>query len=245
MARSQNSFERIFPREGETKRTDSPPSVHELFAMTMRDELSASQFAEALVSLHGIRLTPAAARLLSSVDAGCGRLVFRQFQKALQEDSLEPVAVSGRPNVFVDQAKGIMLDNAGSPTPPALRGDNSRPHTDISREDFVKANQLASKMQALGPFRSNLVVPSNDPSINNPLVPHEEQSDDTGRDTMRTATRMFISGELDRASYEQFLTQQGVLLTSDCDLQKLIVSHERAGDATFTALSRALAVQGH
>eukprot|EP00913_Durusdinium_trenchii_P031065 g29092.t1 len=168
-----------------------------------------------------------AARLLSSVDAGCGRLVFRQFQKALQEDSLEPVAVSGRPNVFVDQAKGIMLDNAGSPTPPALRGDNSRPHTDISREDFVKANQLASKMQALGPFRSNLVVPSNDPSINNPLVPHEEQSDDTGRDTMRTATRMFISGELDRASYEQFLTQQGVLLTSDCDLQKLIVSHER------------------
>ncbi|CAK8985659.1 unnamed protein product [Durusdinium trenchii] len=221
MARSQNSFERIFPREGETKRTDSPPSVHELFAMTMRDELSASQFAEALVSLHGIRLTPAAARLLSSVDAGCGRLVFRQFQKALQEDSLEPVAVSGRPNVFVDQAKGIMLDNAGSPTPPALRGDNSRPHTDISREDFVKANQLASKMQALGPFRSNLVVPSNDPSINNPLVPHEEQSDDTGRDTMRTATRMFISGELDRASYEQFLTQQGVLLKPRSWLAKL------------------------
>ncbi|CAL1144038.1 unnamed protein product [Cladocopium goreaui] len=227
MARSQNSFERVFARDGELKKQGNPPSVHELFSMTMRDELSMSHFAEALHELHGIQLTQAAARLLSSIDAGSGRLSFTQFQRALQEDPQEPAALSGRPNVFNDQAKAIITDNAGSPKPPTLRGDHCRPHTDISGEDFVKAGQLASKMQALGPFQSNLVVPSNDPSINNPLVHRQEPAGDSGRDMMRTASRMFISGELDRAGYEKFLVQNGIMLTSDCDLQKLIVSHER------------------
>jgi len=213
--------------------------------MTMRDELPPSQFAEALQALHGIQLTPGAARLLSSVDAGSGRLTFSQFQRALQEEPQQQ-ATSGRPVVLHDQAQAIITDNAGSPKPPALKGDHCRPHTDISGDEFVKATKAASKLQALGPFQSNLVVPSNDPSINNPLVHHQDESEpgDSGRDMLRLATRMFISGELDRASYEQFLIQQGILLTSDCDLQRLIVSHERAGDATFKALSRALAAQG-
>eukprot|EP00434_Breviolum_minutum_P022900 symbB.v1.2.020204.t1/scaffold1689.1/size105734/2 len=61
MARSNNSFERVFARDAESKRQGKPPSVHELFSMTMRDELPTSQFAEALQALHGIQLTPGAA----------------------------------------------------------------------------------------------------------------------------------------------------------------------------------------
>ncbi|CAJ1420202.1 unnamed protein product [Effrenium voratum] len=228
MARSRNSFERIFARDDKPQPTEGQASLHELFSMAMREQLPLPQLAEALEALHGIRLTPSAARLLSSVDAGSGRLSFSQFQRALQEDSGDPGAGAGRPNVFTDQAKSIIADNAGAPKPPAPRGDHCRAHTDISEEDFVKAGQMASKVQAQGPFRGNVVVPTNEVSRGNPLVRQDFPGEAEGsRDMTRTATRMFISGELDRAGYEKFLTQMGVRLTADCELQRLILSHER------------------
>ncbi|CAE7843393.1 CAMK2A [Symbiodinium microadriaticum] len=236
MSRGHSSFERVFPRSGTESAPVQPsgdaPSVHELFAMALREELPLPELAEALSRLHGIRMTVAAARLLSSVDAGSGRLSFSQFQRALQEDSA-PLAEAGVPNVFVDQAKAIIADNCGSPLPPEdRRGDHNRPRTDISNEDFVKAGIFASRVQAQGPFRGSVLVPTNDASAANPLaqrVPAESADDELAG--------MYIGGELDRSGYEQYLSQIGLGL--DLEVQKLIATHERAG-VSFSALCRAV-----
>eukprot|EP00439_Symbiodinium_sp_Y106_P005648 s6015_g1.t1 len=65
MSRGHSSFERVFPRSGTESAPVHPsgdaPSVHELFAMALREELPLPQLAEALRRLHGIRMTVAAA----------------------------------------------------------------------------------------------------------------------------------------------------------------------------------------
>eukprot|EP00440_Ansanella_granifera_P006995 gb/GFBE01007578.1/.p1 GENE.gb/GFBE01007578.1/~~gb/GFBE01007578.1/.p1 ORF type:complete len:271 (+),score=45.28 gb/GFBE01007578.1/:1-813(+) len=263
MARKGNSsFDRIFARQPGSEKRDpgEPPSVHELFSMAMRDELPLPQFVEALVELHCVRLTPAAARLLSSVDAASGRLSFSQFQKALQEDpfSAKSAGEAGLPNVLKDQAHAIIADNCGTPLPPECRkGEVGRQASDISNEAFVKAGQHISKVQARGAFSGNVVRPTNQVSAGNPLANREDPSsasrpggsvdlneDPYGlRDMTRTATRMFVSGELDRAGFEKFLARLGVVPTPETDLFKLIASHERAGDGTFQSLTRAVTAE--
>eukprot|EP00931_Biecheleriopsis_adriatica_P000925 TRINITY_DN101089_c0_g1_i1.p1 TRINITY_DN101089_c0_g1~~TRINITY_DN101089_c0_g1_i1.p1 ORF type:complete len:291 (-),score=57.75 TRINITY_DN101089_c0_g1_i1:99-905(-) len=258
MARKANrsSFDRVFARQPGSDKRDpgEPPSVHELFAMAMRDELPLPQFVEALVELHGVRLTPGAARLLSSVDAASGRLSFSQFQKALQEGASmgQPQIQAGLPNVFQDQAHAIIADNCGQAVPPESRkGELGRLATDISKDPFVKAGQRIEKVQARGPFSGNVVLQTNNTSAGNPLANREEAQiaeapggdaeDPYGmRDMTRTATRMFVSGELDRAGYEKFLARIGLVPGPETDLFKLIASHERAGDGSFATLSRAV-----
>mmetsp|Transcript_14852 Transcript_14852/g.27847 ORF Transcript_14852/g.27847 Transcript_14852/m.27847 type:complete len:259 (+) Transcript_14852:50-826(+) len=247
MAHSRNSFDRVFPRHVEkTEKTQQGevPSVHELFTMAMREELPIPHFAEALRHLHDIHLTGTAARLLASVDAGSGRLPFSQFQRALQEDTASR-AEAGRPNVFADQAKAIIADNAGSPLPQDKRGDHSRPRTDISNDDFVKAGLYASKVQAQGPFSGSAVLPTNDASAGNPLAqrtarhPVCDDEASSAREMTQTATRMFVGGELDRSGYEQYLTRMGIVLAPESELQRLIINHDRAG-ASFASLCRAV-----
>ncbi|OLP93640.1 hypothetical protein AK812_SmicGene24449 [Symbiodinium microadriaticum] len=66
MSRGHSSFERVFPRSGTESAPVQPsgdaPSVHELFAMALREELPLPELAEALSRLHGIRMTVAAIR---------------------------------------------------------------------------------------------------------------------------------------------------------------------------------------
>ena len=57
---------------------------------------------------------------------------------------------------------------------------------------------------------------------------------------MQTATRMFVSGELDRREYESFLSKSGVQLSDESEVRKLIVRHEKVGDGKFHSLSQAL-----
>lgn len=67
---------------------------------------------------------------------------------------------------------------------------------------------------------------------------HSESEDP--REAVQTATRMFVSGDLDRREYEGFLLKSGVQLHGESEVQKLIVSHEKVGDGKFLSLSRAL-----
>jgi len=255
-----SSFDRILGRQpGSAGRDEGqPPSMHELFTMAMSDQLPLPQFAEALMEFHGVRLTPAAAKLLSSVDAGSGRLSFSQFQKALQDQGHGRGPQAGLPVHFQDQAQAIIEDNSGMPQAPIAReaGALGKPHTDISNDAFVKASQQISKVQARGAFSGNVVRPTNEASPGNPFtslgdatyadLPEnvDMKEDPYGvRDMSRTATRMFVSGEINRQGYEKFLTRLGLVPAPESDLRKLIISHERTGDGSFAALSRALTTE--
>jgi len=257
MSRGGSSFDRILGRQpgsNSVRQEGEPPSVHELFAMTMRDELPLPQFMQALVQLHNVRVTPAAARLLSSVDASSGRLSFAQFQKALQDDP-DNSREAGRPVQIQDQAHAIISDNSGSALAPEPRGSAGKQMTDISKDDFVKAGQRIGKIQARGPFTGGIVRNSNETSNGNPLAARDETGyasmpgDDAGEDAYgvremsATATRMFVSGEMGREDYEKFLARLGIVPGPESDLVKLIVSHDRAGDGSFTALSRAVTAE--
>uniref|UniRef100_A0A7S1MF69 Uncharacterized protein n=1 Tax=Alexandrium catenella TaxID=2925 RepID=A0A7S1MF69_ALECA len=240
------SFNRIFGGEDGGAGGDKP-SVHELFAAAMRDEMSLPHFAQALVSMHGVRMTPSAARLLSSVDAASGRLSFAQFQKALTEDIGDDPGQAGRPNVFQDQAKAIIEDNLGAPSAPSTAVPVKH-STDISADSFVRQRHRVEQFQAQGPFSANPVRKTNTASAGNPLAagPAEEQSRGEPEDTYgyramaNTATRMFVAGELDRPGYEKFLRRFGVQLTPECELQRLVIRQASTGDCKFTDLSRAL-----
>jgi hypothetical protein len=249
MARGQvNSFDRIFSRpvksDGEN---GSPPSVHELFSAAMRDEMTLRDFAEALASCHGIRLTSAAVRLLTSVDATSGRLSFSQFQRALQEpDTLQVGA--GLPLNISDQASAIISDNSGVPMPRAAPSQLSanRPATDISADPFIKQQVALERAAAKGPFPGNPVVQTNQASVGNPLVEQRQpqarhEEDMYGGDEMaNTATRMFVGGDISRIEYESFLTKCGVQMGPESELRRLITAHEKVGNGNFMQFKRAL-----
>eukprot|EP00933_Yihiella_yeosuensis_P074056 TRINITY_DN82891_c0_g1_i1.p1 TRINITY_DN82891_c0_g1~~TRINITY_DN82891_c0_g1_i1.p1 ORF type:complete len:287 (+),score=58.04 TRINITY_DN82891_c0_g1_i1:48-863(+) len=258
MARTEkSSFDRVFARQpGKVGREDGePPAVSELFSMAMRDQLPLPQFAEALLHLHGVRITPAAGRLLSSIEASQGTLPFSKFQKALNED---PSAVAGLEaglsNLYVDKASAIIEDNSGEKNPPQVRGrgEMGKHNTDISADSFVKAQHRISKTQARGPFSGGIVMPTNDCSRGNPLAFRDESpprgapaggsaEDPYGvRDMVATATRMFVGGELDQQGYEKFLDRFGIKPNAESELRKLIDSHARANDGKFVPLLRAV-----
>lgn len=243
----QSSFERVFPRQqaGVGRDEGEAPAISELFAMAMRDQLSLPEFAEALSTFHGVRLTQAAARLMSSVAAANGTLPFHQFQKALHED--DPYEVpAGRANAFTDQARAIIEDNLGQPQAPQAQ-QPGRLHTDISADPFIQAKHILSKVQANGPFSGGIVRTTNKPSAGNPLASRgsedrkESLEDPYGvTEMVRTATRMFVSGELDRRGYEKFLERFNLRPSPETELFKLIVSHDQVGDASFNTLLRAV-----
>uniref|UniRef100_A0A7R9ZYN8 EF-hand domain-containing protein n=1 Tax=Pyrodinium bahamense TaxID=73915 RepID=A0A7R9ZYN8_9DINO len=237
------SFSRIFGGGTDGSAGDQrPPSVHELFSAAMRDDLSLPHFAQALVSLHGVRLTPAASRLLSSVDATSGRLTFAQFQKALAQDSDGESCKAGLPSAFQDQAKAIIEDNLGAPSapPPAAAAKHS---TDISADPFVRQQRQLEKRETHGPFSGNPVRKTNAVSAGNTLAaPHQESRGDRDEGALclaNTATRMFVSGELDRMGYEKFLRRFGLQLTPESELQRLVVRQEQTGDCPFAELAKA------
>lgn len=250
MARGQlNSFDRIFsrPSNGRDGENGSPPSVHELFSAAMRDEITLRDFAEALASCHGIRLTSAAVRLLTSVDATSGRLSFTQFQRALQEpeDGLECGA--GKPLTIADQASAIISDNSGRPMPRAAPSQLSahRPATDISADPFIKQQVLLERAAAKGPFPGNPVVQTNQASAGNPFVAQRQpqaQNEELygGEEMANTATRMFVGGDLSREEFEGFLTKCGVQMSPESELRRLITTHEKVGNGNFMQFKRAL-----
>lgn len=248
MSRGGTSFDKIFNRAGEhdPKKEGTVLSVHELFSAAMRDELPLRSFAQALVEFHNIRLTQSAVRLLTSTDAASGRLSFSQFQKALQEED-GPTVGAGLPSAFTDQAAAIVFDNSGAPTPvpyPAQTGSTSKPSTDISADDFLKREAQVAR-QAKGAFRDNPVIATNSASAGNPLArapqSQVDQDDPYGiRQMANSATRMYISGELRRREYEDFLQKFGVHVLAESELGRLIKTHEQTGAASFLQLSRAL-----
>mmetsp|Transcript_68842 Transcript_68842/g.165254 ORF Transcript_68842/g.165254 Transcript_68842/m.165254 type:complete len:270 (-) Transcript_68842:74-883(-) len=250
-----SSFERLFPRAGgplaDKTGNDAPPSVHELFSATMRDEMTAMDLAQALAVYHSIRMSPAAMRLMTSVEATSGRLPFSQFQKALQsggpidEDAASQGA--GLRSKFQDQAKAIISDNAGVPCPsedPLAKGA-TKPSTDVTESELLKQQRLVQKIQAQGPFSSNPVVATNHVSRGNPLAElgaHGGAEEDPYgiRAVVNTLTREFIGGEMTRGEFERFIAKLGVELKPDSDLSRLIVSHASVSDGDFRQMSRAL-----
>ena len=101
----------------------------------------------------------------------------------------------------------------------------------------MQAGQLASKMQALGPFQSNLVVPSNDPSANNPLVQREEaQANGDGRDMVRIATRRSLRSSIRLRSLEACsLAASWIERVAAQDLATSTAFHIRLRDLLETA----------
>lgn len=244
-----SSFGRVFPggepgQLGAGRQQDSGlPTVHQLFVAAMRDELPLRQFADALHELHGIRLTPAAAKLLSSTDAASGRLAFSQFQRALQDTSGDWEVGAGRPVSFEDQAAAIIRDNCGSPAPPLLGGCVAKQNTDISADAFVKQQVRLSKGQARGPFGDNPIMKSNRVSAGNPVaerVASPAPPSDPRLEHMGLASRMFVSGEIEALEYEAALREVGLIIDEDSELKRLINVHITTGNVNFTALSRAL-----
>eukprot|EP00928_Gymnodinium_smaydae_P061306 TRINITY_DN45413_c0_g1_i2.p1 TRINITY_DN45413_c0_g1~~TRINITY_DN45413_c0_g1_i2.p1 ORF type:complete len:266 (+),score=65.58 TRINITY_DN45413_c0_g1_i2:77-874(+) len=253
------SLGRVFPRAGDAAEDEAkPPPIHELFTALMRDELSLPSFAQALQGLHGIRLSPAAVRLLSSVDATSGRLSFAQFQRALQEGPgtmAQPCSEglgAGKANAFKDKASAIITDNSGAPVPgPTFAAPKVA--TDISADEFVRAKQRVTG-QARGAFQANPVVPTNRVSAGNPLAgamadrrPSFEatgapaaEGGESAREVAQTATRMYVSGELNAAEYEAFLARCGIRPAQGSELKRLIASHEKVGDGQFLQLMRTL-----
>jgi hypothetical protein len=239
------SFNRLFARQAnDDGDNDGTPSVHELFSRAMRDDISLRAFAEALVSLHGIRLTPSAVRLLTSTDASSGRLSFAQFQRALQEADA-PDCGAGLPMVIRDQAAAIISDNSGAPTPP-FQSSAAKQATDISADPFIKQQVRIERAAAKGPFGGNPVVQTNHTSAGNPLVApssgmqHRQEEVYDSREMANTATRMFVGGDISRADYESFLAKFGVRLTAESELRRLITAHEKVGDGNFMQFTRAL-----
>lgn len=248
MSREPTSFSRIFGGGSSADEGDDTPSVHVLYSAHMRGELALPQFREALRCLHNIRLPPAAERLLQSVDAASGRMPFSQFQKSLGNEGVILGQQAGRPNVFTDQAKAIIEDNLGAPSAPS-RAAPAKHSTDISADVYVRQQTRLDKAQARGPFNSNPVMRTNKPSGANPLIAlrREEaerssasQDPSDPRELAYAATRMFISGDLDRSGYEDLAQRLGADLSPESELQRLILKQDRTGDCKFTDLARAL-----
>lgn len=260
MRGSGNSFDRIFartPGDAPGAADGDKPTVHELFAAAMNDQLPLRDFARLLVELHDLHMTPAAARLLSSVDAASGRLSFAQFQRALGESAEGAQAHgAGHKTVFEDQASAIISDNCGAPCAPGPQG-TTKLSTDISadREAVIKRSQQVSGQQSRGAFSSNPVMRTNRVSAANPLAnpggegsagssgaATEGSADDPygTREMAQTATRMYVGGELDRPGYEKFLQRFGIALDSESELRRLVEAHEKVGDGSFVVMARAL-----
>jgi len=255
-----SSFGRVFPTAADKSASDpevegSPPSVHELFSMAVRDELSLPRFAECLHEFHGVRLTNAAVKLLVSTDGSSGRISFVQFQRALQETSEDLDGKAGVPIVRTDQAFAIINDNNGAPVAPAPIESTAKITTDISADIFLKQMHKVAVSQAKGAFGSNPVVKSNRVSAGNPLVAVREPDrpsprgvrleparDEASRqrELAQTATRMFVVGEIDRKEYLQFLSRCGVDCGPNSELSKLIISQEKVGEQSFTQIMRLL-----
>lgn len=250
----RSSFDRVFARASpdanapsESQNGDGLPSVHELFSMLMRDEISLRDFAQGLRSLHGIQLTDAAIRLLTSVDANSGRLSFAQFQRSLQEDGA-PQGGAGLPMIISDQAAAIISDNCGAPVAAAAPSQacTRRPATDINADPFIKAQHRVERNTNRGQM-SNPVLQTNNVSPGNPLAGaactrSEAGSEDpySEREMAYSATRMYVAGELSQGDYEKFLLKFGVHLESESELARLIRTHGKVGDGNFVQMSRAL-----
>jgi len=91
-------------------------------------------------------------------------------------------------------------------------------------------------------------MPTNRVSAGNPLAdrgrgdaePAADADPYGTREMAQTATRMYVSGELDRVGFEKFLARFGVDLGGESELRHMIEAHERVGDGSFVSFSRAL-----
>jgi len=237
------SFDRLFDRAtpslGRGGDDEEKPSVHALFSAHLAGQFDLRAFAQALMDFHEVGLTQSSVRLLTSVDAASGRLSFAQFQRPLQDGPAVPMGGAGIANHFDDQAAAIIGDNCGDKVPPASFAP-ARLNTDISNDPFVKQGNLVEKQQAHG--RKNPIVNSNRVSVGNPLQASRSSQgpNDGPREAAQRATRCFIDGEIDRREYEAFLSEVGVRMSQESDLQRLIASHSQAGDGNFAKFSSAL-----
>mmetsp|Transcript_45475 Transcript_45475/g.134596 ORF Transcript_45475/g.134596 Transcript_45475/m.134596 type:complete len:280 (+) Transcript_45475:110-949(+) len=263
-----NSFENIFgsggpgtPKGGGAAGAeggDEPTSIHKLFTAAMRGDLSLPLFAQELRDVHGLGITQAAARLLTSVDAGCGRLTFAQFQKAMQDegDGYSQGGAAGGKTKYVDSACAIIEDNCGEARAPQPVQSTHRISTDISSDvtELLQQRTRVEKVaQAGGAFRTNPVRNTNTVSRGNPMMQLREEppqpmggadpdGDDAygSREMANTATRMYVGGEIDKHAFEKFLAGTGMVLAKDSEVRKLIDRHEKTGDGKFVAFSKAL-----
>jgi hypothetical protein len=236
----------VFTRPQQQRESDGPPSVHELFTATMRDDMSLRDFEEALLALHGIRMSHAAMRLMSSTDGTIGRLNFQQFARALQ-DGTDLSVGAGRPMIIRDKASAIISDNCGVAEPAHHQQlSSARPSTDICQDPFIKEQIRLERAAAKGPFPGNPVRQTNHVSPGNPFVQEVRQSTAyaagsqacDSREMASTATRMFVGGELSSADYEGFLMRSGLQLASDSELHRLISAHDKVGDGNFAQFMR-------
>jgi len=240
MRQNGTSFERLFGGAAPPQR--SKPSVQELFAATMRGELSTDELIQSL-EMSDIRLTPAAHRLLFSVEAESGTLSYVTFQRALQDHSMPttPSSGAGMKTMFHDQAKAIISDNAGKPVPllhPAQTGETMKYNTDISADPFIR-RQVAVERAQKGPFSSNPVIRTNHPSEENPLLEKPDVRDPNSvREVANNATRMYLGGQLNREEFVQYIGRFGV--RADGELCKLMKAHEEFGSGSFHNFSRVL-----
>lgn len=239
------SFDKIFDRAGCQPQPgqEDKPGIHMLFSALMRGDLEIHGFAQALYHHHNQPLTRAAYRLLTSIDGQSGRLNFAAFQRALQdtESGIADIA-AGAPIVRQDQAAAIIRDNCGEPVPaPEFVGAKCK--SDINQDVMVQQFNRVSALQAAG--RNNPIIASNRVSAGNPLVGRQQSprggaEDASAKEAAQTVTRMFMDGECNRKEYEEYIARLGVRLTHDCDLQRLIVAHERTQDGSFAKFMQAL-----
>jgi len=261
MARSQpNSFDRVFARGPEAgpaatqkvrEQDEGVPSVHELFNAHMRGSLDLQDFAEQLFNI-GIPLTPAAARLIESVDATSGQLSFKLFSQALADDSMA-FGGAGLPMIIKDQASAIITDNSGSAAPRKAPSESNaaRPSTDISLDPFIKQQVRIERAQANKPaFSGNPIKQTNNTSAGNPFAGpsyrspagnhhgNNEEDANGSREMVNSATRMFVSGDVSRQDYEHLLMKCGVNLGAESELRRVICAHEKSGDSNFSQFMR-------
>merc|ERR1712059_236495 len=104
----------------------------------------------------------------------------------------------------------------------------------------MKQREKVAAQASRGAFNSNPVVASNRPSAGNPLAARHAGSEGfcedpySIREMANTAVRMFVSGEIPRADFEEFIARFDIQLKKDSELHRLITKQEQVGNVQFT-----------
>lgn len=244
-----SSFENIFgdAAGGDGREGDQHPTMHKLFMDAMSNRISLQQLDSAMAQFHRVHLTREAVTLLQSTDASSGKLSFSHFQRAMQQGEESPVGGAGQRTVFRDQASAIISDNCGEPTaPPPV--SSAKFSTDISadREACNKRTKQVEEGQARGAFSANPVIPTNRVSAANPLAYSGEpvsapaDNSDVVKETLQAETLMYVSGDISRDDYVNFLAENGIMFEAGSELSRLINAREASGEGKFVEFKRAL-----